>query len=325
MTGLPTLAEIARARQRITGRVRRTPLVRSEWLSQGPGMVSLKLESLQVTHSFKARGALNALLALLERVAPGTRPPVVVSASAGNHGRGLAWAAEQLGVRVVIFTPRNAPAAKLDAIRRHGADLRAEAANYEETETLAKAFAAETGAVFISPYSHPDLIAATGGIALEILEDAPDVDQLIVPVGGGGLVAGVAAAAKAAKAEIEIVGVEVEASHAFSASLAAGRIVEVEVGPTLADGLAGNMDPDNLAFPIVRALVDRIVLVDEGMLREALRGLVRHEHLIAEGAGAAGVAAVVGGRVVPRHHAAVIVSGANIDVEKLVGAIWGRE
>jgi threonine dehydratase len=246
-----------------------------------------------------------------------------VTASAGNHGLALAWAAEQADARVVIFTPRNAPAAKLDAIRRHGADLRAEAESYEDAERLAKAFAKQTGAEFISAYSHPDLLAAIGSIALEILEDWADVERMVVPVGGGGLIAGMAAAAKEMNPRIEIVGVEVEASHPFSSSLAAGRIVEVEVGPTLADGLAGNMDPDNLAFPIVQSLVDSVEVVPEEALRQALRGLVHHEHLIAEGAGAVGVAAILASRITRGQRTAVIISGANIDTDRLVAVLQG--
>ncbi len=321
----PTLDQVRAARARTAPRLRRTPLVRSDQLSDAAGgEVFLKLESLQVTSSFKARGALNAILALLERHRPNDTLPCLVTASAGNHGRALAWAAGQAGLRVVVFTPRAAPAAKLDAIGRHGAELRAEAATYEESERLAKRFAAETGAHFISAYSHPDLLAAVGVIGLEIVEDLPLVDQIVVPVGGGGLLAGIAAAVSLVRPDVEIVGVEVEASHPFAASLAAGRIVEVEVGPTIADGLAGNMDPENLAFPIIQSLVRRMTMVGEPELREAIRGLVRYEHLVAEGAGAVGVAAVAAGRVPARARTtAVIVSGANIDIDKLAGIIGG--
>jgi threonine dehydratase len=251
-------------------------------------------------------------------------PPCLVTASAGNHGRALAWAASRSGLRAVIFTPKHAPAAKLDAIRRHGADLHAEADTYEESERMAKQFAAQTGALFISAYSHPDLLAAIGTIALEVVEDLPSVDQIVVPVGGGGLLAGIAAAISATRPDVEVVGVEAEASHPFAASLAAGRIVEVDVGPTIADGLAGNMDPDNLAFPIVKALVRRMAMVSEPELRASLRALVRHEHLIAEGAGIAGVAAVAARRVPSRSRTTVIVvSGANIDLELLVQVLNG--
>jgi threonine dehydratase len=323
----PTLEDVGQARLRASPHIRRTPLVRSDWLSEvAGGDVHLKLESLQVTNSFKARGALNAVLAILERRGAGAPLPCLVTASAGNHGRALAWAASQAGLRTVVFTPRTAPTTKLDAIRRHGAELRAEAATYEESEWMAKRFAAETGAQFISAYSHPDLIAATGGIALEIVEDLPSVGQIVVPVGGGGLLAGIAAAASAARPEVEVVGVEVEASHPFAASLEAGRIVEVEVGPTIADGLAGNMDPDNLAFPIIQALVHRMAIVGERELRDSIRGLVRYDHLVAEGAGVAGVAAVAAGRVASRSRTtAIVVSGANIDIERLAGIIGSSD
>jgi threonine dehydratase len=318
-------ADVQAARRRLDGKVLRTPLVPSEWLSglDGAGETRLKLESLQATHSFKARGALNALLVLLERLPPGAPPPTVVTASAGNHGRALAWAAAQLGVRVVVFTPAGAPRTKLDAIRRHGADLRDVAVGYEDAERLAKQLAAESGWPFISAYSHPDLIAAIGCIALEVLEDDPGVERLVVPVGGGGLAAGIAATAKTIRPGIEIVGVEVEASHAFSSSLAAGRIVEVDVGPTLADGLAGNMDRENLAFPLVRDFVDRVEVVPESALRDAIQGMVCREHLVAEGAGAVGVAAAISGRLGPGRRTAIVVSGANIDTDKLVEILGG--
>ncbi len=322
---IPSLTDIQRARERIAPSVRRTPLVRSDWLSDAAGgEVYLKLESLQVTHSFKARGALNAILAIQERLEPGEPSPCLVTASAGNHGCAMAWAALQAGLRTVIFTPRRAPATKLDAIRRHGAELRAEAETYEDSERMAKQFAREAGHPFISAYSHPDLLAATGTIALEVVEDLPSVDLLVVPVGGGGLLAGIAAAINAVRPDVEVVGVEAEASHPFAASLAAGRIVEVEVGPTIADGLAGNMDPDNLAFQVVQALVRRLAMVSEQELQDGIRHLVRHDHLIAEGAGIAGVAALAAGRVPARdRRTAVIVSGANIDAELLARVLAG--
>ncbi|HEY3382823.1 MAG TPA: threonine/serine dehydratase [Vicinamibacterales bacterium] len=323
----PTLVDVQAARSRIAGRVRRTPLVRSDWLSDiGGGDVFLKLESLQITNSFKARGALNALLAIVEHSSAAAAPTAIVTASAGNHGRALAWAAQQVGIPVVIYTPRRAPATKLDAIRRHGADLRAVAETYEESERLAKEHARVSGCPFISAYSHPDLLAAIGTIALEVVEDLPGVDQVIVPTGGGGLLAGLAAALDAVAPATEVVGVEVEASHPFAASLAAGRIVEVEVGPTIADGLAGNMDPDNLAFPIVQALVDRMAIVGERQLEDGIRGLVHHEHLIAEGAGIAGVAAILGGAVsASGRRTAVVVSGANIDSRRLRTILEGAD
>jgi len=316
-------ADVSAARARTGGRIRRTPLVRSDWLSDAvPGDIYLKLESLQVTNSFKARGALNAVLSLVERTVPADPPLQIVTASAGNHGRAIAWACQLAGLRPIVFTPRQAPDAKLSAIRRHGADLRATGADYEDAERTAKRFAAETGGHFISAYSHPDLLSGIGTIAVEILEELPDVTRVLVPVGGGGLIAGLAMTFAAAGPGVEVIGVEVEASHPFTASLAAGCIVEVQVGPTLADGLAGNMDPDNLAFPIVQRLVERVVLATEADLVAAMRGLLQHEHLVAEGAGATAVGALLGGRVDAQlGRTVVIVSGANVDLQVLARVI----
>jgi len=315
----PSLADVLAARRRLAGRVIRTPLIRSDWLSEATGSDAyVKLESLQITNSFKLRGAWNAALALVERLGPGERVPALVTASAGNHGRALAWVAERLGLHVTIFTPCDAPRSKLDAIIRHGADLRAEASSYEASERLAKRFAADTGTTYVSPYSHPDLLAGIGTIALEILEDLPRVDVVAVPVGGGGLVSGIAAVVKLLGPRAVVVGVEAEASHPFTASLAAGRIVEVEVGPTIADGLAGNMDPETITLDLVRRLVHRLVLVSEAEMRDAIRGLLDRDGLIAEGAGAAAVGAALGGRIDVRGRRTVfVISGSNIDSSKL--------
>ncbi len=314
-----TLRDIYRARDRIAGFVRTTPLVESAWLSDlTGGDVRLKLESLQVTNSFKTRGTANLALSLVEGLPAGTPRPVLVTASAGNAGRAFAYVAQRLGLRTIIFTPRDAPRAKLDAIRRHGAELRAEADTYEDAERLAKAYAAENGLAYTSPYSHPDLVAGFGTVALEVFEQFPDVNVFLVPVGGGGLISGIAIAAKATSRAIRIVGVEAEASHPFAVSVREGRITQVPVGPTIADGLAGNMDPDTITFELVRRYVDDLVQVSENALEEGIRGLATREHLIAEGAGIAGVAAVLSKRVdLKGRRAAVIVTGANIDGDRL--------
>jgi threonine dehydratase len=314
-----TLADAHAARRRIAPYVRRTPLLESSWLSDLAGApVRLKLESLQITNSFKARGALNAAAAMIER-APGAaaRSRRLVTASAGNHGRALAYAAERLGLSLVVFTPRDAPRAKLDHIAAHGADLRAIAATYEDSERLAKEYAAAEGVTYISPYSHPDVIAGAATVALEIVEDWPEVDTILVPVGGGGLVSGIAAAAKALSGSIEIIGVEAEASPAFHTSLAAGRITEVEVRPTIADGLAGNMDPETITFAYVRRYVDRVMLAPEPAIVAAVRDLAVREHVVAEGAGAAAVAALSGGASMAGRRVAAVVSGSNIDAARL--------
>ena len=320
-----TIADIIEARRRISPHVRRTPLLPSAWLSALSGAdVRLKLESLQHTNSFKLRGAVNATAAFAERTRAAAGPAgLIVTASAGNHGRAMAYAAERLGLRLVVFAPQSAPRAKLDHIARHGADLRP-APTYEDSECLAKAFAAETGATYISPYSHPDVVAGAATVAVEILEDWPDADMMLVPVGGGGLVSGVASAARALAGRVDIVGVECEASPAFHEALKVGRIVEVEVHPTLADGLAGNMDPESITFALVRRFVDRMVLAPEAAIADAIRGLFEEERVVAEGAGATAVAALLSGLEVAGRRVAVVVSGSNIDAA-LLARVLRRE
>jgi threonine dehydratase len=287
----------------------RTPLRRSEWLSAASGAdVFLKLETLQPTFSYKIRGALNAVLRLTEERGAVAR---LVTASAGNHGRALAHAAREAGLQLTVYVPETAPHVKLDAIRQTGAALRP-CRDYDEAERRAKEHGATGDALFISPYSHPDVIAGAGTIALEIVDERPDIDTFVVPIGGGGLISGIGIAAESIGAMV--VGVEVEASNPFTRSLAAGPIVQIDVGPTLADGLAGNMDPETITFDLVRRYVRRIVVVSENELRASIGAIAREERLIVEGAAATGVAAVVSGDAdLHGRRVAVIVTGANID------------
>jgi threonine dehydratase len=259
---------------------------------------------------------LNAVIKLAE-ASPGSRPRLV-TASAGNHGRALAHAAQEAGMPLVVYAPAAAPRVKLDAIRHLGAELRL-CDDYDEAERAAKRHGASGDALFISPYSHPDIIAGAGTVGLEILEARPDVEVIVVSIGGGGLISGIATAASA---QAEVVGVEVEASCPFTRSLAAGHIVTIEVGPTLADGLSGNLDPDTITFAMVRERVSRIAVIEEKALENAVVSIVREERLIAEGAGAAGVAAIASGKIdVRNRRVAVVLSGANIDPEK-IGKVW---
>lgn len=318
------MIDVLRARRRIGPYVRRTPLIRSAWLSDLSGAsVSLKLESLQVSNSFKSRGAFNAVIARLER--QGGAPTQLVTASAGNHGRALAAAARTFTLPLLVFTPADAPKTKLDAIRREGAELRAEARDYDEAERMAKAYAKQTGAEFISPYNDADVITGAATVAVELFEDDPGIDTLVVPIGGGGLISGVAAVAEAIDPRCDVIGVEAAASCAFHQSVRAGRLVEIVPGATLADGLGGNPDPDTITFAIIQRLVDRIVTVSEGDLSAAIVGLVDAEHLVAEGAGAAATAALAGKRVdVSGRRVAVIVSGGNIDRTRLASLLQAR-
>lgn len=312
------ILDALRARKRIAPYVRRTPLVRSAWLSDlADAEVSLKLESLQVSNSFKARGAFNAVLARLER-GEITPDSTLVTASAGNHGRALAAAAEAFHLPLVVFTPSDAPQTKTAAIRRHGATLRAEGRDYDHTELLAKQFAADTGAAFISPYSDVDVIAGAATIALEILEDAPDTDVVVVPIGGGGLISGIASIIKTLSDTRIVIGVELEVSCAFQASVREGRLVQIVPGASMAEGLGGNPDPETITFWFIQRHVDQIVTVSEADLQAAVVGLVDAEHLVVEASGAAGVAALVGKRVkVADWRVVVVVTGSNIDRARL--------
>jgi threonine dehydratase len=306
---IPGAVDVLTARRRIRGLVDVTPLRHSMWLSGAMRVpVWLKLESVQLTGSFKIRGALNAL----SRLPTGTH---VVTASAGNHGRAIALGAQMLGMRATVFAPRDAPRTKLDAIAAHGADLRG-VGSYDESEVAAKAYARETGRPFISPYNHPDVIAGAGTIAFEIFESLSDVHTMVVPIGGAGLISGVAVAAKSVAPGIRMVGVEVEASCAFAQSVRNGRITAIEPGPTLADGLGGNMDPETITFEMVQRYVDEIVTVSEAELAHAVRGLAGEEHLVVEGAGAAAPAAVLAGKVRGRGTTVALVTGSNIDLAR---------
>ncbi|MGH9384355.1 MAG: threonine ammonia-lyase [Vicinamibacterales bacterium] len=313
---LPTTLDVYAARGRLRARLAPTPLRSSPWLSDRTGAsVFLKHEALNLTGSFKIRGAFNALLALVES-APGGRP-LVVTASAGNHGRAIALAADELGLRAVVFTPNDAPETKKAGIRRHGARLVDDCADYDIAEQHARQFADAEGGVYVSPYSHPDVIAGAGTIGLEIVESLPRCQVVVAPIGGGGLASGIGLAMKAVSPQVEVIGVEVEASAPFARSLEAGRIVEIAIQPTLADGLAGNLEPDAITLPLVKRFVDRIVLVSEDDLEQAMRLVARAEQLIVEGAGAAALAALVGNKVDVRgKQVAVLVTGGNIDLAR---------
>jgi threonine dehydratase len=307
------LNDVQAAAGRIHGRVLRTPLRYSPWLSKAAGGdVFLKLETLQPTHSYKIRGATNAVLRLV-RSTVGSPPPIV-TASAGNHGRAMAHAAAAAGMPLTVYVPENAPRTKIDAIRELGAELRP-CIDYDDAERRAKEHAARGTGVFISPYAHPDVIAGAGTVALEILEDRDDVQTIVAPIGGGGLISGMAIALAS---RAELAGVEVEASTPFTTSLKAGRITRIDVGETLADGLSGNLDPDSPTFEIVRTGVKRIAVVSESDLRAAIRRVAEHERLIIEGAAAAAVAAVATGRLDVRgRRTAIVLSGANIGLATL--------
>ena len=313
---MPTVLDVYEARRRIGNRVLETPLRPSPWLSSiTDGQVYLKIESANLTGSFKIRGAMNAALRLSEGIDSDT--PTLVTASAGNHGRGLAMAAEQLGLPCVVFTPSTAPDAKKNAIRRHGAVLHADCEDYNAAEEEAQEFARAEGAVYVSPYNNRDVIAGAGTIGLEIIDAMPQFDVAVVPLGGGGLASGVGLALKAVAPKVTIVGVEAEASTPFTVSLETGRITEITPQPSLADGLVGNLEADSMTFPLVKQVVDHVVTVSEEDLARAMKGLATEERLIVEGAGAASVAAIMTGKAsAPGQRVVAIVTGGNVDLPK---------
>lgn len=312
-----TLALVRAAARRIAPYVRRTPLLRADGLSLATGRdVWLKLETLQHTRAFKRRGACNALLALAER---NPHLPPVVTASAGNHGVALSSVAQELGARLTVYVPRDAPRAKLDRLRGPGISIVADCTDYDEAESRALASAARGDGVFVSAYNHPDVIAGAGTIALEVLEDLPATGAMVVPTGGGGLLSGIAVGADG---RVAVVGVEPALNPAFTDALAAGHTTTIVPGPSLADGLLGNLEPGALTFELVRTLGVAVHTVSEPAVADGVRALFSHERLVAEGAGAIAVGALLEGTLAALPDPLVLlVTGANIDASTFARVI----
>ena len=312
MTAAVTLADIRAAAARIHGRVLRSPCPRSIPLSELVGAeVFCKLDLLQRTGSFKERGACNALLLLDDA----QRAHGVVAASAGNHALGLAYHGKLLGIPVTVVMPRFAPLVKVATCRRLGARVILEGNTFDDARQLAVEIAARDGLTRVHGFDDARVIAGQGTMGLEILEDVPDADALVVPTGGAGLMAGVAVAAKALRPEIKIVAVETAAAPSFSASLAAGRPTRVPIRPTLADGLAVGLVGE-LPFAIAAPLVDRVVTVDEAEVSLAVLRLLELEKTVVEGAAAAALAAVLGGHCpeLAGKKIVLLLCGGNIDL-----------
>lgn len=309
---LPTPAEVLAAAFRLRGVIDRTPLTRSPALRLRTGTdVFLKEEQRQRTGSFKLRGAYNALASLTDA----ERSRGVVASSAGNHGMGIAFAARALGIRATLFVPATAPAVKREGIVALGAAVDASHADYDAAHHAAEEFAREHGLVFVNPCSGESLLAGQGTVALEILEELPQLRTLVVPVGGGGLVGGCAALMRAVAPRVRIIGVQSDQTDAMTRSLAADRRVEVAVPLTLADGLAGQID--DVGYAIGRIAIDEMVTVPESEIASAIAWLAREHDARVEGSGAVGVAALLHERTsAPAGPVAVILSGGNIDTER---------
>jgi threonine dehydratase len=316
-SGLPvTLEDVRAAAGRIAGAVERTPFLRSRTLSRLTGAeVWLKFENLQFTASFKERGALNKLLTL----SPAERARGVIAMSAGNHAQGVAYHAARLGVRAVIVMPRGTPNTKVKNTEVHGAEVRLEGDTLAEAARFAHQRAARDGLTFIHPYDDPAVIAGQGTVALEMLAEMPELDCLAVPIGGGGLISGIATAAKALRPEIRVYGVE---SKAYCAMYQRLHDLPVEVGgDTIAEGLAGR-DVGELTLAIVARLVDEVLLVEEATIERAIVCLIEIEKTVAEGAGAAGLAALL--EQPPRfagRRVGIPLCGGNIDTRVLAAVL----
>jgi threonine dehydratase len=305
-----TAHDVERARAAIADVVKHTPVLPSITLSQRcGGEVALKAESLQRTGSFKLRGALNKLTALGGRCARG-----VTAGSAGNHAWAMAQAASVRGVACEVFMPAEAPLSKLEGCSALGASVRIGGASVEECVAAARARAEEAGMAFVHPFDDRDVVAGQGTLGLELLDDVDDLARVIVPVGGGGLASGIAIAVKSARPEVEVVGVQVDAMAAYPESLRRGQPVEVASGLTIADGIAVKR-PGELTLGLVREWLDDIVVVPEDDVAEAMVLLMEKAKLVVEGAGAVGVAALLGGQAsaAPRGTTVVVLSGGNVD------------
>jgi threonine dehydratase len=314
-----TIKRIEQARDNISGVVRRTPIELSQWLTNKfEREIWLKLECFQVTGSFKIRGALARLARLTEE----EKARGILTVSAGNHGLAVAHCAEALSLDATIIVPESASRAKVAALRRYRVKLIERGSSYDEAEAIARAMERDTGATFVSPYNDADVIAGQGTIALEMLEDAPHIDAILAPVGGGGLIAGLALAAKAINPHIKIYGAEPDATPTMTEALRAGLIVEIKEKETIADGLAGNIEPGTMTFPIIQQLVDDIILVSEKSIRDGIAAIAREEHLMIEGSAAVSIAALNDSRLEGQRIAAVI-TGRNIGLDLFARVIAG--
>ena len=315
MTGLPPigLAEIETARSAIAGTIRRTPVQPSPVLSTLTGVpVHLKCEHHQVTGSFKVRGASNAVMRLSED----QRRNGVVGVSTGNHGRGLAHAARQAGVRCIICMSELVPQNKIDGIKALGAEVRIVGASQDDAQVEVDRLVSEDGMTMVPPFDHPDIIAGQGTLGLELIDEVPEAECVVVQLSGGGLISGVAAALKAKRPGIRVIGVSMERGAAMYQCLKAGKPVPVEELPTLADSLGGGIGLDNhYTFAMVRDLVDDVVLVSEPEIAQAIRHAYWQENQIVEGSGSVGMAAVLSGKVRPSGPMVVLLSGGNIAMQ----------
>jgi threonine dehydratase len=306
---LPTLADIELARRALTGVAIPTPMEESRWLSAlAGGPVLLKAENLQRAGSFKIRGA----YLRMSRLSEAERASGVVAASAGNHAQGVALAGQMLGIKVMVFMPEGAPIPKENATRGYGAEVRFHGLTIDQALVAARTYAEETGAVLIHPFDHPDIVIGQGTVGLEILEQCPEVRTVLVPAGGGGLVAGISIAVKSARPDVAVIGVQAEGAAAFPHSLAAGKPVPIDSMSTMADGIAVGC-PGEVPFQAIQRYTDDVITVSEESLSQALLMLLERAKLLVEPAGAAAVAAVMDQPGRFASPTVAVLSGGNVD------------
>lgn len=313
------LREFYAVRKRIGELIRATPTALCPHLSDvSEGEVFLKLENQQLTGSFKPRGALNKMLQLSEE----QRVRGVVAASTGNHAQGVGYASRMLGVEAAIVVPVNTPKVKIDAIKRYGVDLVVHGDEYMDAERLARRMEKTEEKTFVSGYNDIDIIAGQGTIGLEMVEAHPGLDMVLVPVGGGGLISGVGAALKSVNEDIEVIGVQSVASPVMCESIRRGRIVEMELEESVAEGLHGGIEEGSVTFDMCSEFVDDFILVREETIVRAIGLMLTEERQVVEGAGAVGVAAIMEdpGRFSDRK-VGVVISGGNLDKELMEEAL----
>jgi len=321
-TQVPTLADFESALTNVRQVAIETPVLHSNFLSNLVGHeVFLKAENLQRTGAYKLRGAFNRM----SKLTAAERKRGVVAASAGNHAQGVALAAKKLGIKATIFMPIGASLPKYNATKNYGANVVLEGAVFGETLPAAKAYAEKKGAIFIPPFDHLDVVIGQGTVGLEIFKQVEDVQTIIVSIGGGGLAAGVAVAAKlSAKArgkKVQVIGVQAENAASYVGSLRAGKPKQIETKPTIADGIAV-AKPGAIPFELIKKHIDKVVTVSDSEIAQAIVALAERAKLVVEPAGAASVAALLAGKVKPRGTTVAVLSGGNIDpllMQKIIG------
>lgn len=307
-----TLGMILEARERLKGVAQRTGLVQFKALSDETSQIYLKTEDLQNTGSFKVRGAYIKIASL----SPEERACGVIASSAGNHAQGVALAAKAFGVPATIVMPAGAPLSKVKATRELGANVVLHGTVYDDAYAEACRIQEETGATFIHPFDDPMVIAGQGTIGLEIMDDLPDVNTIVVPIGGGGLASGVAAAVKMLHPNVRVIGVQASGAAGMKASLDAGCVTELRHAKTFADGIAVKK-PGELTFALCKQYLDEVVTVDDDEIAQAILFLMERGKMVAEGAGAVSVAAIMNKKFDVSGKVAAVISGGNIDVTML--------